>query len=194
MEPTDIELMLRVREGDVTAFRELTARHREPLQRFFASLLADRSLADDYTQETLFRLWRTRERYEPSGSFSAYLFQIARHFWWNQRKKFRRDPSPVRLEEAMAETAFASRDPQAVALGRDRLHHLLSAVSELPARYRVVFELCQFEEMSYAEVAAQLGIPLGTVKSRMSEALRRLRRAVDALDAEEGHQGDEAPA
>lgn len=194
MELTDVELMLRVREGDVHAFRELAARYRDPLRRFFASVLADRSLADDYTQETLLRLWQSRERYVPAGSFSAYLFQIARHYWWNQRKKIGRNLSPAMPPEELVRDYCGPADPQAVILRRERRRWLLAAVAELPARYRAVFELYQFEAMSYAEVAAQLGIPVGTVKSRMSEALRRLRCALDALQAEEGDTGNEASA
>ena len=71
MEPTDTELMLRVRNDDVAAFRELLRRYREPLRRFFAALLADRSQVDDFVQETFMRLWLHRRRYEPTGKFSA---------------------------------------------------------------------------------------------------------------------------
>ena len=70
-EPSDIELMLRVKAGEMAAFRQLTARYRDPLRRFFSAILEDRSLAEDYTQETFLRLWFTRERYEPTGKFST---------------------------------------------------------------------------------------------------------------------------
>src|SRR5881398_3599355 len=88
-EPTDIDLMLRARDGEAAAFHELVRRYRAPLRRFFAALLADRSQADDYAQETFLRLWLARERYVPTGKFSTYLFQIGRHYWLNQRKKQR---------------------------------------------------------------------------------------------------------
>src|SRR5687767_13212663 len=77
---SDIELMLRAREGDAAAFAELARRYREPLRRYFAAQLADRSAAEDGVQETFLRLWLLRERYEPSGAFAAYLFRIARHY------------------------------------------------------------------------------------------------------------------
>jgi RNA polymerase sigma factor (sigma-70 family) len=101
MEPTDIELMLRVRTGEIEAFRLLVTRYREPLRRFFAMLLADRSEADDCTQETLLRLWLLRERYEPTGKFSTYLFQIGKHHLLNQRKKYRAAPITTLENDAL---------------------------------------------------------------------------------------------
>ena len=96
MEPTgtdfedDLSLMLRVQRcGDATAFAELAGRYRGQLKRFFAALLPDPALADDFAQETLLRLWLSRSRYRPDGKFSAYLFQIARHYYLNQRLRYR---------------------------------------------------------------------------------------------------------
>src|SRR5438067_6503407 len=101
MEPTDIELMLRAKNGDVAAFRELVERYRDPLRRFFAALLADRSQTDDFVQETFLRLWMLRERYAPTGKFSTYLFQIGKHYWLNQRNKYRARPLPEPVEGAL---------------------------------------------------------------------------------------------
>lgn len=182
-ELSDIELMLRVRESDVGAFRELVGRYREPLARFFYVVLADRSLVDDCVQETLLRLWSSRARYEPAGSFSAYLFQIGRHYWLNQRKKVSTDLSRAALHDPELWLEDGQSGPEAEALNADRARRIRRAVAELPERQRAVFELCHFEGLKYGEIAATLGIPEGTVKSRMSEALRRLRRTLD-LDEE----------
>jgi RNA polymerase sigma-70 factor (ECF subfamily) len=179
LEPTDIELMLRAKTGDAAAFHELVARYREPLRRFFASLLADRSLADDFAQETLLRLWLARQAYEPTGRFSTYLFQIGRHYWLNQRKKFRPREAPAGLEEALQIHAGPITQPQAVLLQRYRDHRIRRAVAALPEHYREVFALCHFEGCRYAEISARLGIPIGTVKSRMAEAVRRLRTGLN---------------
>ena len=76
----DVSLMCRVQKsGDVAAFALLAARYRGPLKRFFAILLPNTDQSDDFAQETLLRLWLVRERYRPTGNFSAYVFQIARH-------------------------------------------------------------------------------------------------------------------
>lgn len=183
MEEGDIELMLRVREGDVAAFRELARRYREPLGRFFAAILADRSTAEDCVQETLLRLWLTRERYRPAGKFSTYLFQIGKHYWLNQRKKRRPEVDPAD-DDGLA-VAPAADQPDVVMLRRYREARIRAAVAALPEPYRRVFELSHFEGLRYAEIGSRLGIPIGTVKSRMSEAVRRLRQALSA-----GEEGD----
>lgn len=184
MEPSDIELMLRVRAGEVAAFRELLARYREPLRRFFASLLADRSQADDFVQETFLRLWLTRDRYEPTGRFSTYLFQIGKHYWLNQRKKFRPDLGATAFDAELQAGPLAITQPETILLQRLRDARIRRAIAALPERYRLVFELSHFEGCKYAVIASRLDIPLGTVKSRMAEAVRRLRAALTGEEDE----------
>jgi len=182
---TDIGLMLRVRCGDVAAFGELADRYRPPLRRFFASVLADPSLADDGVQETFIRLWMLRDRYEPTGRFSAYLYTIARHYWWNQRRKFRATAGEEALEDAVRFAGPWTAEPEAVLLEHARSARVKRAVQALPEHYRVVVDLCQLQGLPYAHAASQLGLPVGTVKSRMAKALVLLRRA---LVPEEGDE------
>jgi RNA polymerase sigma-70 factor (ECF subfamily) len=176
--PTDIDLMLRARAGETAAFHELVRRYRAPLRCFFAALLADRSLADDFVQETFLRLWLARERYEPAGKFSTYLFQIGRHYWLNQRKKQRPEVGLDLCEEDALASRVTGTQPEAMLLQRYRDARVRRAIDALPEHYRVVFTLSHFDGLKYAEIACQLGIPVGTVKSRMSEAVRRLRAAL----------------
>lgn len=184
MEPTDIELMLRVREDDVAAFGELLRRYREPLRRFFTALLADRSQVEDFIQETFMRLWLNRSRYEPTGKFSAYLYQIGRHHWFNQRKKFRLELGEEALEQARQVEGPDRFEPEAALLERDRHARVRQAIAALPEHCRVVMEMSHFEGLRYAEIAQRLGIPVGTVKSRMAGAVRRLRQALTDEDQE----------
>jgi RNA polymerase sigma-70 factor (ECF subfamily) len=185
LEPTDIELMLRVRGDDGAAFRELAGRWRGPLRRFFAALTGDPSRADDFAQETLLRLWLSRHRYEPTGRFSTYLFQIGKHYWLNQRARLARDRELAPLESADGARPLAETQPEAVMLRRLRQERIRCAVAGLPEPYRLVFTLCHFEGLKYAEIADRLSIPLGTVKSRMAGAVRRLREALAEEDKEQ---------
>jgi RNA polymerase sigma-70 factor, ECF subfamily len=191
MEPTDIELMLRAREGDVAAFQHLAQRYREPLRRFFAAVLADPSQADDCVQETFLRLWLARGRYEPTGKFSTYLYQIGKHYWLNQRRKLRpelREADALDDEaggEALRAQALRVSQPEMILLERYREARIRRAIAALPPHYRTVFELCHFEGLKYAEIGCRLGIPVGTVKSRMAEAVRRLRQALSTDDERE---------
>ena len=182
MEPTDIELMLRVRTGEIEAFRLLVTRYREPLRRFFAMLLADRSEADDCAQETLLRLWLLRERYEPTGKFSTYLFQIGKHHLLNQRKKYRAAPITAMGDDALELLPATGPPLELVVMQQERDARIRQEVAALPAHYRQVFTLCHDDGLRHVEIAARLQIPVGTVKSRMSEALRRLRLALEEAD------------
>ena len=182
-EPTDIALMLRVRQtGDPQAFALLAARYRTPLRRFFAALLPDAGQADDFAQETLLRLWTSRTRYEPTGSFSAYLFQIGRHYWLNQRVRYRAQAAQeVSTNSAAFELEIplpARAQPETVVLERIEQARLSRAIDALPPPYRVVFAMSHFDALKYAEIACRLGIPVGTVKSRMAKAVRCLRESL----------------
>jgi RNA polymerase sigma-70 factor, ECF subfamily len=177
-ELTDIELMLQVQDDEVEAFHELVRRYREPLRRFFAAILWDRSQADDFAQETFLRLWLARGRYEPTGRFSTYLFQIGKHYWLNQRKKPRLEVGLDHLDDAWDVRALTTTQPEVVMLQRYREARINRAIAALPEHYRTVFEMSQLEDLKYAEIASRLSIPIGTVKSRMAEAVRRLRLAL----------------
>ena len=91
---TDEELMGLVQGQDISAFEELFRRYEQRVFAFFWRLSANRQEAEDGTQETFLRLWKTRVRYEPVGRFSTYLFQIAKnHFLHERQKRHRRGNS-----------------------------------------------------------------------------------------------------
>jgi RNA polymerase sigma-70 factor (ECF subfamily) len=189
----DIALMLRVQRcGDAAAFAELAGRYRGQIKRFFAALLPDPALADDFAQETLLRLWLSRHRYRPTGKFSAYLFQIARHYYLNQRLRYRarmtREVSTDTDAGAGLEIALSQRTQPEIVFMEQRERQLRAkAIANLPGHYSAVFELSHFEGMKDAEIACRLGIPIGTVKSRMAEAVRLLRQRLSNDEEEADH-------
>ena len=170
----DIQLMLRVKQGDEEAFDELIRRYRRPLMGFFYSLCWNADASQDCAQEALVRLWLARDRYEPSGSFKSYIFQIARNYWLTTLRKRKCRPEPMFLEEGWE--PFVDEDSLEQSLIRryeDR--RVKNAIAQLPEHYRLVFVLSNYQDMKYAEIAEILEIPVGTVKSRMSSAVRILR-------------------
>lgn len=178
---SDSALMVRVqRDEDTDAFRELASRHRGPLCRFFAALLPTPSQADDFAQETLLRLWLARHRYTPTGSFSSYLFQIARHYWLNQKDRayVYAAQAPLPADDQLEFLAPVGAQPETVLLARWEQERLQNAVTALPEIYQTVFTLSHQEGLKQSEIAYRLGIPVGTVKSRLSEAVRRLRQTL----------------
>ena len=172
--PPDAALVRAVAAGDEAAFAALVARHADFLLGAFRRLGLDAHAAEDCAQDTFLRLLRASDRYEPRAPFRGFLLALARNALvdWKRRRK---------------EAGLTLADPHDPALlGRagdiappsgDRLD-LAAALTTLPEKQRRVVELSVFEGNSHAEVAGRLGIPTGTVKSRLHHALARLRLAL----------------
>ena len=175
--------MLLVKDGQMAAFEELYARYSRPLMNFFYRLVWDRGFAEDLMQETFLRLWNGRHRYRPSGKFTTYLFQIGKNHWLNERDKRRRRISPISLEAGSKDgsdglkalVANDERGPVADTLNRELGEVIARAVEGLSEKLKLVFVLGQLEGMRYADIAEILEIPVGTVKSRMSNAEKTIR-------------------
>lgn len=168
--------MQEVKAGDVLAFAQLADRYRGPLRRFFRALLGNDAEADDAAQEILLRLWTLRDRYEPTGRFSAFLFTLARNHYRNlrERKRFR---DCHEAPDADADLLPAREPlPEIALLNYWNREQWQTAIDALPLIYRQVFTLSHINSLRYTEIAEQLGIPVGTVKSRMAEAVKRLRQ------------------
>ena len=192
-EQRDEYLMLQVKDGDLAAFEALYARYSRPLMNFFFRLEWDRDRAEDLMQETFLRLWRGRARYQTTGKFTTYLFQIGKNHWLNERDKKRRRISPVSLEAGADESGAGLRDavpadgknPMDEMLNGELGRKLTEAIDALSEKLRLVFVLGQIQGMRYAEIGEILGIPVGTVKSRMSNAEKAIRgRLSGYLEAE----------
>jgi RNA polymerase sigma-70 factor (ECF subfamily) len=178
----DIDLMLRVKQGDVEAFEKIYEHYKGPIGSFFYHLVWDQSLAEDFLQEVFLRLWRSAAEYEPSGKFSTFLFQIAKNFWLNERMKRMREPrvsldAPVagRDEEYRLEVAGNISTPSTIMSDAELKAHVQEAVEYMPEKQRVTFVLSEFQGLKYEEISEILEVPVGTVKSRMVSAERFLR-------------------
>ena len=173
-EPSDHELMRRFSSGDEGAFTALVHRHQQPLMNFFRRLGVDGDYAEDCAQETFVRLFRYGRRYRPAAPFTVFLYQLARHSWvdWSRRGARWKMSGLDGVKEPVTREAVRVDD---------RLD-LAGAIVDLPEHLRWVVVLSVEQGLSYAEIAAVLEIPLGTVKSRMFHGVRRLREALGAAD------------
>jgi RNA polymerase sigma-70 factor (ECF subfamily) len=137
------------------------------LRRYARALVGERAGADDLVQDTLERAWSKLHLYRRGTDLRAWLFTVMHNVHVNKLRAARpADP----LDEGMPELAL--RAPQADAL---LVRDLDRAIARLPADQRAVLLLVTLEEMSYEEVARTLGIPIGTVMSRLSRARDKLR-------------------
>lgn len=137
------------------------------LRRYARALVGERASADDLVQDTLERAWAKLHLYRRGTDLRAWLFTVMHNVHVN-RVRATRPVDP--LEEEMPELAQRGTQPDAL-LVRD----LDRAIARLPADQRAVLLLVTLEEMSYEEVARTLGIPIGTVMSRLSRAREKLR-------------------
>ncbi|MGB3540802.1 MAG: sigma-70 family RNA polymerase sigma factor [Mesorhizobium sp.] len=145
------------------------------LRRYARALTHDPDRADDLVQDCLERAIRKRGLWRPSGSVRSWMFRILLNVYRNDLRKARRSPAPVSLE------GLPGRDPAGLDVqpGRLALAETAQAMQALPAEQREVLLLVAVEEMSYAEAAAVLAIPAGTLMSRLARARATLRSLTD---------------
>ena len=174
----DAALVARVRSGDLDAYAELVLRH-APIAKRTAVLLGAGADADDVLQEALVKAYRSLDGFRPDAPFRPWLLRIVA----NETRNHHRAAVRRRARESSAALlAPTLLDPGEEVADRERKERLLAAISGLPDRLRVVVTCRYLLEMDERETAAVLGLPGGTVKSRLSRGLARLR---DQLGAEE---------
>jgi RNA polymerase sigma-70 factor (ECF subfamily) len=167
--PADSELADRARRGDVDAFTILVRRYEATALRI-AALICGSANAPDAVQEAFVRAYRSLDRYDPTREFRPWFLRILTNVAKNSVRTERR-----RLDVALrVPVADAIEDHHAVE-GEQERAAVLRALLELPERDRVILACRWFEEMSEREIADALDCKPGTVKSRLSRAMDRLR-------------------
>ena len=191
------EVVRRVGAGDVRAFEALFAHYHGTIRRHVRRVVRDPATAEDLTQEVFERVWTRAGQWNGRGTFQAWLFRVATNLALNQLRSRRRHPqepltrrgveSGVPIDEPSEAWLVdpAAVDPSDAAergVDRDRLRQLLTG---LPDDKRRVLELVHIADMDLATVAEVLGIPVGTVKSRLYYARKRLAQAWRELDGDD---------
>jgi RNA polymerase sigma-70 factor (ECF subfamily) len=178
-ESADAELWERAVAGESDAFGQLFDRHANAIFAFCVRRTGDRSAAEDLVSTTFLHAWRRRAEMEPTaGGPVPWLYGIAANL---VRRHLR---SVGRHQAAVARLPLLQDEPdpsEAVAGRLDdgrRVRRALEAVRSMPDDDQELFVLCVWQELSYEQAAAALGIPVGTVRSRLSRARARLRLAV----------------
>lgn len=163
----EAELVNRARRGDRSALEELFRRTYPGLKSFLTKLTLDEYLAEEIAQEAACRALAHLDGYRPQARFFTWMASIAVNIWRNLRRNAGRTvPLAVFPERAAAD------DPAEAAEQRE----IRSLLAALPQEKRVVMVLKHYEGLTYEEIAAVLRCPVGTVRSRMHDALAILRR------------------
>ena len=176
-ETDDFALMAQVRAGRADAFRTLVERHRRPLLNFFARMGAS-SHGEDLAQETFVRLWNYRNKYKPTAKFTTFLYTLARHAWLDF---VRRQARFQQFSDRYREEVPASGDGGLGQLRRQL--DVQAALDKLPPKQREALVLAVHQGLAYEDIARILRIPVGTVKSRIFNALAVLKETFHENDA-----------
>ncbi|MEZ6194923.1 MAG: sigma-70 family RNA polymerase sigma factor [Planctomycetota bacterium] len=186
----DVALMLAFKRGDYNAFAVLVDRHQRPLVRFFFGFVGDRQRAEDAAQEVWRKIFRARRDYEPRARFTTFLYRVARNHWIDTcRAASKRGTEysldrPLKGEDGPGAGAFVPSGEETPLEAMENLElkeAIEVALSQLPDGQREVFAMAEFQGLKYAEISEILEIPVGTVKSRMFNAVRRLRELLKAV-------------
>lgn len=177
-------LVRRILAGERRLYTVLVERYQRRLYWGCLRLLGDPDEAEDAVQETFVRAFRHLERYDPSRRFYVWIYTIARNRCLNVLRRretwgFLRLGSPAGGCDAAPEIA-GREDASARAEGGEIAAALEACLEALPGEQRECFELRHGEELGYAEIAAVVGIPVGTVMSRLARAREKMRACLEA--------------
>jgi RNA polymerase sigma-70 factor (ECF subfamily) len=171
----DHALMLEVRDGDVEPLGELFTRHRTRLSGFFVRLTGHRAASEDLVQLVFYRILRYRHTYRDHGSFTAWMYHIARRTLIDYRRHATDDSGGTDAPEFAGLTDDAPHAADS-ATAQDESRLLNRALALLSPDEREILVLARFQEMPHADIAEVLDISVGAVKVRVHRAMKELRR------------------
>jgi RNA polymerase sigma-70 factor (ECF subfamily) len=172
----DLELLEAWRQGDARAGRELLDRYFAALKGFFTGKTAD---VEDLMQRTLSAVMRSGRAVRIHTSMRAYVFTVARRELYASIERSHREEERISAAEAIAEQQAPS--PTSVLAHREEQRLLLRALRRIPMELQIALELHYWEELSTSELAEVLGLPQGTVKTRLRRARQLLQAEIEAL-------------
>ncbi len=183
MVETDGDLIERIKAGDQLALKTLYARHHVKIFRFAMRILRSESSAEDVVSEVFLDVWRRAANFEGRSEASTFLLSVARNKAYSLLRK-RRD---AELDDEQAGQIEDSADTPEAALQKKNKGELLRAcLGRLSPEHREVMDLVYYHDKSVEEVAAIVGIPEGTVKTRMFHARKKLAELAKAAGIDRG--------
>jgi RNA polymerase sigma factor (sigma-70 family) len=174
--PTDEQLLRRVAQRrDADALGQLYLRHRTGLLALSYRLIGDRHTAEDVVQDALVTVWGRAARFEGRSTVRSWLYGVVRYHALNRR---RQRPLPLADTTDLDEVASDEHGPEALSLAAVTRDQLAAAMERLPEHHREIITLAFVAELSRPEIAEVLGVPVGTVKSRLHRARRELAHLI----------------
>ncbi|MFL2982927.1 MAG: RNA polymerase sigma factor [Candidatus Neomarinimicrobiota bacterium] len=182
---SDEDLIQRFQNGDQRAYIELVNRYKDRLVNFVYQFLGDREDAEDVVQDTMLRLYEKKHYYKEIAKFSTWLYTIARNLANTELRKRKRRKTTYLSQMSKEERQYdipAIQDDVDQGLQNKFINdRIQSAIKKLPDHFRMVIILRDIQELSYNDVSNILGVPLGTIKSRINRARLQLQAELHDL-------------
>lgn len=182
----DARLVERVVAGDGDAFRQLVERYQRPVYGLLLRMVRSPALAEDLAQETLIKAYRAIATFDRSRKFSSWLFKIAHNTAIDHLRRRRLATVPIEADDDDRADPLAllampdSHSPEARARGRDLAEALQDALMDLRPEYREAVLLRFQQGLPYDEIAEILELPLGTLKTHLHRARKKMASALEA--------------
>jgi RNA polymerase sigma-70 factor (ECF subfamily) len=174
---SDEMLVARIAGGDRLAMQTLFARYRTPVYRWLLRLVGNETVAEDLLSDVFLDVWRQADRFQARSAVSTWLLAIAR-FKALSARRVRKD---AELDETIQATVADSADnPEVVLQKKSRDQFVRTALTTLSPEHREIIDLVYYHDKSVDECAQILGVPSGTVKTRMFYARKKLAEMVQA--------------
>jgi len=168
----------RCRAGDDRAWEQLVDATADDIFRMAVSFTRHRGEAEDLTQEVFLKLWQNLHRYLPGSSFRAWAYRVARNLFVDAYRRSREQRKATWVDPEFLESVPGGEDPHTRAVRHQRLELARAALERLPEELSQLIMLRDFADWSYEELAEELELPIGTVKSRLNRARRELAATV----------------
>ncbi|MBD3382560.1 MAG: sigma-70 family RNA polymerase sigma factor [candidate division Zixibacteria bacterium] len=182
-EVSDEKLLMMVKAGDKDAFRHLVERYKKKAYYLALKLVGDPADAMDISQEAFIRVYNARKRYDQDRSFFSWFYTIIANLCKNHLKKLRvrADYKRSTQDEARAGSGERALSPDLLVEADETREQVWEAIEKLSFEHREIIVLRHFEDMSYEEIAESLGIPVGSVMSRLYYARKKMKEELGIL-------------
>ncbi len=181
---SDEDLMMKCRKGDTSAFELLVRRYQNPLINYIHRFINDYHRAEDLSQETFLRVFKSASRYKPTASFKSWLYTIATNLCRNEiRNRSRRNTcsfeelvkegEDVYHTEIMRDTRYL---PDVLLEKKEQRQIIRKTLEQLPDNQRIALTLVTYQDLRYEEVAEILGCSVGAVKALIHRARQKMKK------------------
>jgi len=185
----DMELVLVAKRGNLNAFNELVLKYQNQVFDHASRLLGNHDIAEDVTQDAFVLAFRKIHQYR-GGSFQAWLLKIVTNLSYSEMRTWKRNTfqtlEPIDKDGEVNESPPWMKDPRPVpeeeVEANDLREILENTLDRLPYNYRFALLLIDIQELNYMEAAAVIGVPIGTVKSRLARGRMQFRKIMTEMD------------